>query len=227
MQTAPQLALPVSLEEGATCENYWPCEAQRALLAAIEQPLQEFMNYLHGASGAGKSHLLQAVCHRQSDAVYLPLAMLVDAPPEALLEALENAPLIALDDIDQVAGDAHWEEALFHFVNRARMADAVIWVAAARPAAQTNFLLADLRSRLAGGVTWGMPDYSDEDKQRILRFRAQRRGIDLPAAVAAFLCSRDSRALGDLLQTLERLDEASLQLQRPLTVPMVKQVMGW
>jgi DnaA family protein len=33
--------------------------------------------------------------------------------------------------------------------------------------------------------------------------------------------------LGDLLAGLERLDAASLQLQRPLTIPLVREVMGW
>jgi DnaA family protein len=224
---SPQLALSVGLQDEATLENFYPRRELAALLAAVGAGEPEALQFVHGSAAVGKSHLLQALCHRVPGSLYLPLDDLRGSPASDLLTDLERAPLIAIDDLQQVAGRADWEEALFHLINRARMAACPLWFAANRPPAALDITLADLRSRLAGGVTWAMPGCSDDEIAAILQFRAARRGLSLPDAVVQYLCARDSRALDDLMATLVRLDQASLQLQRPLTVPLVKSVMGW
>jgi DnaA family protein len=45
--------------------------------------------------------------------------------------------------------------------------------------------------------------------------------------VVDYLCARASRALPDLLAILDRLDSASLERKRAVTVPLVRDVMGW
>jgi DnaA family protein len=222
-----QLALPVGLQDDATLENFFPRPSIAALVDALAKPEQEPLQFVHGTQAVGKSHLLQALCHCVSGSIYLPLAELLSTPPGDLLQDLERAPLIALDDLQLIAGRREWEEALFHLINRARAAECPIWFSARRPPAELGIALADLRSRLAGGITWAMPACSDAETASILQFRAARRGLSLPDPVAQYLCARDSRALDDLMSTLERLDRASLQLQRPLTVPLVRNVMGW
>jgi DnaA family protein len=224
---SPQLALSVGLQDEATLENFYPRRELAALLAAVSAAEPEALQFVHGAAAVGKSHLLQALCHRVPRSLYLPLGELKDSPANDLLKDLEQAPLIAIDDLQQVAGRGDWEEALFHLINRARLAACPLWFAANRPPSTLGIALADLRSRLAGGVTWAMPACGDEETSAILQFRAARRGLSLPDAVVQYLCARDSRALDDLMATLVRLDQASLQLQRPLTVPLVKSVMGW
>ena len=228
MQMAsPQLPLEIGLADTATLENLWPREALKPLLATVRAIEPASLHVLHGRGGVGKTHLLQALCHRHHGAVYLPLASLVEYPPADLLEALEHAPLLALDDMHCVAGRAQWEEALFHLINRARASGSSLWFSATLPPGKLALDLEDLRSRLAGGIIWALPDCSDAEKEAILCFRAQRRGLALSAAQARYLCAHDSRALGDLLATLERLDRASLQLKRPLSVPLIKEIMGW
>jgi DnaA family protein len=225
---SPQLALRVGLDDQATLENFLPRETLASLLAAIgEAPTAEALSFLHGGREAGKSHLLQALCHAKSGAIYLPLASLADAPAADVLQDLESAPLLALDDVQVIAGRDDWEVALFHLCNRARASGCALWLAGSMPANDLGITLADLRSRLSGGLTWAMRSCSEAEKAAILRFRARRRGLKLSEGVIPFLIARDSRALDDLLATLDRLDSASLQLQRPLTVPFVKDVMGW
>ena len=53
-----------------------------------------------------------------------------------------------------------------------------------------------------------------------------RLGLNLPESVAVYLCRRASRALKDLLACLDRLDEASLRQQRPITLPLAQKVLG-
>lgn len=230
---SPQLPLPVGLADAATLDNFLSRPALAALYAAAAAVTpgsdagDEPLTFLHGAAEGGKSHLLQAVCHRREGAVYLPLADLRAHAPQRVLEQLEFAPLVAIDDVELITADAAWEEGLFHLVNRARARGCPLWLAARRPPAQLGLALADLASRLTGGVTWSVAAPSDDDKRAILRFRAARRGLALDDAVARYIVNRDSRLLTDLLASLDQLDRASLQLQRPLTIPLVRRVMGW
>ena len=72
-----------------------------------------------------------------------------------------------------------------------------------------------------------MAEGDDEEKAEILQFRATRRGLTLPAGVATFIVSRAPRAMEQLLGVLDQLDEASLAQQRALSIPFVKQALGW
>jgi DnaA family protein len=87
--------------------------------------------------------------------------------------------------------------------------------------------LADLRSRLSGGIVYRLAQPGDEDKAAILQFRAARRGLTLSNGVARYIVSRAPRAVEQLLQILDRLDRDSLVEQRALSIPFVKGVMGW
>ncbi|WP_414982075.1 DnaA regulatory inactivator Hda [Congregibacter sp.] len=222
-----QLALQIGLQDETTFDNFLVREPLAPLLDSMSRPRSEPLQFLHGGADEGKSHLLQALCHATEGSLYLPLAVLLESPPGDVLQDLESSSLLALDNLEVIAGRPDWEEALFHLINRARAAQCPLWIAARRPANDLAVQLADLSSRLAGGVTWAIVAASDGEKQAILQFRAQRRGLMLAESVAQYLCSRESRALSDLLETLDLLDRASLQLQRPLTVPLVREVMGW
>lgn len=224
---SPQLPLQIGLQDETTFDNFYRRESIAPLLDSLARPTTEPLQFIHGGAGEGKSHLLQAVCHANEGALYLPLDDLQLLPPAEVLQNLESASLLALDDLAAISGRPEWEEALFHLVNRARAAQCSLWIAARRPGMDLGITLADLRSRLAGGVTWAIAAATDIEKQQIVQFRAERRGLHLPAPVAAYLCARESRALADLIDALDRIDRASLQLQRPLTVPLVREVMGW
>jgi DnaA family protein len=217
----------VRLADEATLDTFVLRPGLEALGAAAEAAGREYLSLVHGPAQTGKSHFLQAVCHRYRGALYLPLAELAGHPPAAVLADLEQQPLLALDDLHDVAGREDWEEALFHLVNRARAASCALWFAARRPPAELGVRLPDLRSRLAGGVVWSLPPPDDDAKIAILTRRARHRGLRLPEAVASYLATRGDRSLDALLGVLDRLDEASLRLQRPLTIPLVREVMGW
>ena len=224
---AAQLPLQLRIDDSASFGNFAPAPSLAPLCHALAAVDREPLYFLHGGAEAGKSHLLQAACRAAGGhALYLPLAPLAGADPAALLQDLEGRARLALDDLQCVAGDGRWEEALFHLVNRCRASRCQLLLAARQPPAALAVCLPDLRSRLAGG-TWALPPHDDGDRARILRLRAQHRGLSLGAPVVDYLCRRASRSLGDLLAILERLDAASLQRQRAITVPLVREVMGW
>ena len=226
-----QLALEVRLRDEATFDNFLAGPATRPLVDALQRQLEEpgeAMIFVYGPGGCGKSHLLQAACHRrESRALYLPLAELCNCPADELLQGVESRDQVCLDDLQRVVGDESWEEALFHLCNRARQRGCRLLVAGDAAPRALALELEDLRSRLGWGIVYQLTRPGDEEKAAILRFRAARRGLALPGEVAAFIVSRAPRALEQLLELLERLDRASLARQRALSIPFVKQTLGW
>lgn len=228
---ARQLALNMQLRDDATLASFLSAPALEPLLADLRgqaTPAGEPLVFIHGSAGSGKSHLLQAACHLLPAAsCYLPLAELRSMPAADLLQGLESQQLVCLDDIDAVAGEEGWELALFYFCNRARAAGCRLLLSAGASPRHVAVVLPDLRSRLGWGPVFLLPTPDDERKQAILRYRARCRGLDMPAEVSRFLVSRAPRGLAELMALLEDLDSRSLAEQRALTVPFVKQALGF
>lgn len=224
-----QLTLEVRLRDEATFENYLAAPAVRPLMPALEAQLKpdgEAIIYLCGPQGAGKSHLLQSACHLAGErALYLPLDEMRGYTPEDVLQGVETLGLVCLDDIHAVLGDEAWELALFNAFNRAREAGCRLLVAGNAAPRRLAVELPDLRSRLGWGIVYQLPAAGDEEKVEILRFRATRRGLSLPAEVARYIVSRSPRALEQLLAQLDVLDRISLAEHRALSIPFVKQAL--
>jgi DnaA-homolog protein len=226
-----QLSLAVHLRDDATMDNFLALPQAQPLLDAVKlqmQPGGEAVIHLYGPAGTGKSHLLQASCHvTGAETLYLPLAQLREYPPVEVLQGVERMDRVCLDDIHTVLGDPDWELALFNLYNRARQQDCRLLLAADAPPRALPVALADLRSRLSWAVVFQLVEGDDDEKSAILQFRAMRRGLSLSASVASYIVSRAPRAMEQLLGVLDTLDEASLAEQRALSIPFVKQAMGW
>lgn len=230
-----QLPLGVRLRDDATFANYYP-GANAAALGYVERMCDTTVNwaenliYLWGEEGVGRSHLLQAACLRMEQqggrAVYLPLDSVAMYGVE-LLDNLEECDLVCIDGIDLVAGHPVWEEALFHFFNRIRDAGRSLLMSAALPPREVAILLPDLKSRLTMSLIFQLHTLSDEEKLRALQLRASRRGLHLTDEVGRFILTRGSRNMNVLFELLEQLDQASLQAQRRLTIPFLKETLGW
>jgi DnaA family protein len=226
-----QLALPVHLRDDATMDNFLPVAGSEAAVAALGDLLAgrgERVILLHGASGSGKSHLLQACCHSAGErALYLPLGELAGYPADRVLEGIDVMQLLCLDDLQAILGKADWETALFNLYNRARESGQALLLAANAAPRQLPVTLADLQSRLSWAVVFHLTAIDDERRCAILQFRARRRGLTLPADVAGYIVSRAPRSMDALLANLELLDRASLAQQRHLSIPFVKQTLGF
>jgi len=226
-----QLALGLQLRASAHFANFIPPTSSELVeqvrrLAAGGPP---HLLYCWGATGSGKTHLLQAACRHASTlergAAYLSLCEIRRLQP-AVLEGWEQYQLVCLDDVDAAAGDAVWEEALFHLYNRLLERGNNLLVSAAAPPAQLAIGLPDLKSRLGAAPVYQLHRLDDEQSLQAMRLRASERGFELPEETGRYLLRRLPRDLPVLMDLLERLDSASLAAQRKLTVPFVKSVLG-
>ena len=230
MPAWPQILLPL---EGRRPDRFTdfvagPNESVvAALLDLLDAP--EGCLFLEGPPGSGKSHLLTAACNsareRQQSAFYISFRGL-DEAAAAGLEGLEGIRLVCIDDIDVVAGNRQWENALFHCFNRLRANSGRLVVSSALPLKRLPFMLPDLGSRLGWGVRMKLDPLDDAAKALVLERRAAARGMDLPLEVQAYLLSRGSRSLAALLATLDAACDSALGSKRKMTVPLVREVMS-
>ena len=215
-----QLALGVRLRAEAVFESFAPgqnSEVLTALRSANTTPL-----WLWGAHGSGKTHLLQAACAGAGGTTaYFPLHRSLALPPEALV-GFERSQVLCIDDIDAIAGDQAWEQALFRVFNEAaELRTRLIFAAAVAPR-QAAWTLDDWRSRAASCVVYQLRELDDEGRIEALRLRAAQRGLQLPYETSEYLLKRMPRDLPTLFQILDALDEASLVEQRRLTIPFIR-----
>ncbi|MCP4467060.1 MAG: DnaA regulatory inactivator Hda [Halieaceae bacterium] len=226
-----QLPLKVQLRDDATVDNFLALSDSQTLVDALQCQSGEGgepIIYLYGPPGSGKSHLLQAACHLDgTGTLYLPLPDLVQYPPGEVLQGAECLDRICIDDIDAVLGIAAWERALFNLINAARERGCRLVLSGLAAPRALPVALEDLRSRLSWGIVYRLHEGDDTEKAMILQFRADRRGIALPQGVANYIVSRAPRAMDALLEVLDRLDENSLVHKRPLSIPFVRETMGW
>ncbi len=166
--------------------------------------------YLWGARGSGRSHLL-AAWQRMREADALP----------------ENAPAhgawFTQDDVESLDNAAQID--LFNRINAARDGRGYV-LAAGRSAAAQLPLRDDLKSRLAWGLTFEIIALSDEDKRAALLRHAGARAMTLSSDVLAYLMTHVRRDMPTLAGIVDALDRFSLETKRPVTLPLVRELLA-
>lgn len=227
-----QLPLPIGEYGAPSFENYYCADPNREPVTAIERCGRgegERFLYLWGAFGVGKTHLLLAACQtaaqRGERVAYVPLKRAGIMAPE-ILRGLEAAGLVAIDDVDHIAGCRRWEESLLHLYNLLREGSSRLLLTSGEKPGALRLLLPDLRSRLGWGLVYQLQPLDDPQKHAALQLQAAKRGMDLPDEVAGFLLRHSERDMHSLSCLLTQLERASMAAQRRLTVPFVRQVLG-
>lgn len=185
--------------------------------------------FLSGPEGSGKSHLLNALCHRARErdmaAFYIALKRLPESAA-AGLDGLQVLDLVCVDDLDRVAGNPAWERALFNCFNEVRSAGGRLLVSSRQPLRSLNIVLPDLASRLAWGLRLSLQAPGDEGKLQVLQQRARSLHIELPEDVQRYLIKHSTRELAALLRTVELLKDAAFAGKRKITIPLAREVMN-
>ncbi|MFM9835120.1 MAG: HdaA/DnaA family protein [Methylophilaceae bacterium] len=151
--------------------------------------------YFWGETGSGKSHLLSA-CEAGG------------------IRIADDVHL--LDDKAQVA--------LFNTYNQLKE-NGEILVAAGAHAPNQMDLRNDLATRLAWDLVYQLHPLNDAEKAQALKNHAKERGIKLPDEVIDYCLRYMRRDLPTLMATLDALDDWSLTMHKPVTVPMLKQLL--
>ncbi len=216
-----QLPLAIGPEPDCSFDTFLPGANAAALqhlrtLGASAAPV-----YLWGASGSGKTHLLRALARRVQSGGGVIGWFDAHSPLPWSLEP--GWSLVLVDRCDELDEEA--QRATFALFEDAT-AEGVAFAAAGRLPPVDLPLREDLRTRLGWGHVFALEALSEPETRAALRREADRRGILLGDEVMGHLMSRFPRDLAHLMRLLERLDEFSLSKSRPVTVPLVRQMLA-
>jgi DnaA-homolog protein len=231
MNNLKQLALNLCLKDTTSFTNFFVGANKQLVKMLNDLSIKNGGHFIYcwGKHGAGKSHLLSALCQSFSDhgliTAYLPLEDAKKLNPK-MLEDLEQLDLLCIDDLNLISDNLAWEEEIFHCFNKMMAHNKHIVITASMAPQSLNLKLSDLKSRMAGGLIFELQALNDIEKIECLKLRAELRGLELNNVVAQFLLHHYARDTKNLFTTLDRLDKAALLAQRKLTIPFVKSILG-
>lgn len=213
-----QLLLALRESPPPSLDNFVP-GGNAAALAALrafgdERGLMSL--YLWGGRGSGRSHLLRAWCAARGG-VY------ADARAQPDLAAVAPAPALAVDNCETL--DEAGQIALFNLYNLARESGGWVLTSGPLPAPQLQ-LRADLQSRLAWGLSLEVAPLTDAEKRAALQSHAQARGMRLPDELIAYMLTHVRRDMPTLMHMIDALDQASLTAKRPVTLPLLRELLS-
>jgi DnaA family protein len=177
--------------------------------------------YLWGPPGSGKSHLLRALARACAESGHA-VAWFDDAP--ALPAAIDpGTALLLVDDVHTL--DAAAQQRLFAALVEAQ-GQGCAWAAAGSAPPVDLPLREDLRTRIGWGHVFALQGLDEAGTRAVLLREAARRGIALGEEVLSWLLHRFERDLGSLMRLLDRLDDYALARARPVTVPLLRQMLA-
>ncbi|MDH5432839.1 MAG: DnaA regulatory inactivator Hda [Gammaproteobacteria bacterium] len=221
-----QLPLNIKLDSNATFENFVVGKNQQLFhrLQNLINGQDEFI-YIWGSEGTGKTHLAQALCHlfdqNSKTLIYLPLNQ-AEITTDAL-EGLQFADCVCLDDVNSIEGNEQWEVALFNLYNNMKAEGRSLIVISSHSLTDSQFSLADLKSRLTAMEVYKLESLTDDDKLQLLIKRADSLGIELTNDVAKFVLLRQNRNINSLIDFIDEIDHLSMVNKRKVTIPFLKE----
>lgn len=217
-----QLALTLAPPPAPALDNFFPgrnVELLTLLGNLVAGRDVERSIYLWGDAGSGRSHLLRATIAALNAAGLVCLHVSRGDPipaPAAELRA------VAVDDVETL--DARNQRAFFNLYNQLRERAGIVLAAGDAPPARLR-LRPELVTRLGWGLVYQVQALTDDEKAIALKRHAAARSFDLPDGVIDYLLRHLSRDLPSLMSVLDALDRHSLEAKRPITLPLLKELL--
>lgn len=195
--------------------------------------------FLHGPSGVGKTHLLQATCcellRRNPDAhiVYVTCETFVNDFVRAIetgemvefRNAVREADMLVIDDVQFLGNRESTQEELFHTFNVLYQARRQLILSA--DSAPTEIPI--LEDRLVSRFNWGLVTRLDvpnrETRHAILQKKARLRGCEVPDDLLDFIAEKISSNIRLLEGALTKLISLTQIGGKPMTLDTAQEVL--
>ena len=204
---------PPSLDSFEVGQN---AEMAHLMQQFAQRSAREHFAYLWGETAAGKTHILQGLAASEGARYIAP-----GAPPSHF-DYAPDVSLYLLDDCDQLSPEAQIDA--FALFNQIREHGAYMVSTGPVPPAVLP-VREDLRTRMGWGLIYQIHGLSDQEKIAALTHAAEARGLTLSASVLPYLLSHFKRDMRSLSTMLEALDQYSLETQRPVTLPLLRDLL--
>ncbi|MEE4209099.1 MAG: DnaA/Hda family protein [Parvularcula sp.] len=230
------------------CTNETNTLARRAVMKVLDTPNAP-VTTIYGASGRGKTHLLNAIGHEwlkrnpSDNVLYLTYDALMTDVSEAFISKsvkelrafLRNTDLLLIDDIQLLRGRKRTQEELDCLIDKLRGVGKRVIVAASMPPSQLaeTGISARLASRLAGGLSVPVerPDLDLRMKiaAQFAREAAQVSGIGIAQRHLEYIarrCEDSIRELEGTLSYVQVVTEAEADAGQMLTDERLRRVVA-
>ena len=194
--------------------------AHAAAWAVANNPAKSYNPlFLHGGSGLGKTHLIYAICGRirQNHPDYKLLYVKGEEFANELILAIRNgttaefkekyrqADLLAVDDIQFIAGKIQTQEEFFHTFNTLYESGKQIVLTSDRPPREMTQLEDRLRTRFEWGLMVDVAPPDFETRLAIIQIKAAALGVKLPAEVSDYIAENVTSNVRQLEGTLNKI----------------------
>ena len=205
--------------------------AHAAALAVVEAPGRAYNPlFIHGGTGLGKTHLIQAmgqallkrgkgtVCYTSCEAFTNEFIQAVQQHELAgFRKKYRHIDLLLIDDIHFLAGKEGTQEEFFHTFNSLYENQKQIVMTSDRPVSEIGNLQKRLVSRFEWGLVTEMEMADLETRVAILRRKREQMGIQLPDDSLFFIAEHVRSNIRKLEGSLLRAASYASLTRKPLT----------
>lgn len=196
-------------------EDFWVSDSNRGAVAWLDKypdwPAPALIIY--GPPASGKTHLLQ-VFRKETGAVDFSGG-----------DIAEGQKTLVIDGLDRMTGDPAREETILHLYNILKERGGHILIAAEKPQRDWRFVLPDLKSRLMAAPAVEVLPPDDQLMAVVLTKLFSDRQIFVPQDVVQFILPRVERSFSALRHLADLIDRKALAEKRPVTVPLVREML--
>jgi len=218
-----QLGLPISLDSKMLLDNFLGNKQLLKFITEIYVDKTSAEIYVYGASGLGKTHLLQGAALKmlseQQSAMYIDC---FNPLPEHVLESIEQLNWISIDNIDVIHDNQ--QDLFFDLYNRAKQAKVTMLISGSGLPSELG-VMKDLKTRLGLAAIFQLEELNDELTMSVLNNQMIDRNLSIDSKVYEYLFKYYSRDARILLAAMDELDKASLQAKQSITIPFVKNIL--
>lgn len=239
-----QLDLALPLNDDYTFAGFvaGPCNrlAHAACVAVAESPGESYNPlFVHGSSGLGKTHLLQATSReiirkRRQKLSFLSCETFMNH----LIEAIERGQLqefryryreidvLVVDDVQFLSNHDQTQEEFFHTFNTLYQARKQIILSCDRPPTEIPHLEERLVSRFNWGLVAGIDRPAYETRVAIAHKKAAARGLQLPEDVVRFVAGTIDSNTRELEGAITKISMLARVLDQPVDLALAEEALG-
>lgn len=211
-----------------------------ACVAIADSPAKAYNPlFIYGKVGLGKTHLMQAICHRIKEKN--PSARFYFTPSEKFTNELINAiqnrstqkfrekfrnvDVLLLDDIHFIANKEATQEEFFHTFNALYDNHKQIIISSDRPPKEIQKLEERLVSRFGWGLVADIQFPDLETRIAILKKKIENEAIKIPDNIIYFIAEAVKTNIRELEGALVRVIAYALLQEKELTLDVTKNVL--
>ena len=204
--------------------------AYAAASKVAENPGQNFNPLvIHGGSGLGKTHLLQAIGQKASMDDLNVLCVSAEQYTNELVTSIRekntgafrkkyrSVDMLLMDDVQFLSGKEQTEESFFHTFNELHGNNRQVVLTSDRSPRAISGMKERLKSRLEGGLVVDLQTPDFDTRLSVLKAKAEKDGMDLSPDVLEFIALQIKENMRSLEGSLNRVIAYSKLLKAAVT----------